>query len=231
MIAAAGLASFSGSFFLAWVTTSRPAGRPADSNQPTPIALGTAGELKLPPLKTDTVATAVAGNGEPKRTFTEKELKSLVYEVRQKIQEYNRKLKDLELREQRLQTAHATLKKDIENLNNMRVELASIIAQLKSERDKLLKSRVEISQAETTNLRSIAAAYDKMDASSASAILSSMCKDQVQGMAGGGPEDAVKILHYMTERTKANVLAEICSSEPQLAAVLCHKLKQIEQAR
>jgi flagellar motility protein MotE (MotC chaperone) len=40
-------------------------------------------------------------------------------------------------------------------------------------------------------------------------------------------DDAVKILHYMTERTKAKVLAELVTSEPKLAAVLCEKLKQV----
>ena len=53
--------------------------------------------------------------------------------------------------------AQDTLKKDIENLDNLRVELASTVASLKEERDKLLKSRLEIAQAEKTNLTSIAA--------------------------------------------------------------------------
>jgi hypothetical protein len=39
----------------------------------------------------------------------------------------------------------------------------------------------------------------------------------------------VKILHYMTERTKAKVLAELVTSEPQLASLLCQRLKQISE--
>jgi hypothetical protein len=40
-------------------------------------------------------------------------------------------------------------------------------------------------------------------------------------------DDAVKILHYMTERTKAKLLAELATSEPALAAAMCKRLKQI----
>jgi hypothetical protein len=47
----------------------------------------------------------------------------------------------------------------------------------------------------------------------------------VNGQAG--MEDVFKILHYMEDRNKANLLAELSNSEPQLAAVLCQKLKKI----
>jgi flagellar motility protein MotE (MotC chaperone) len=127
------------------------------------------------------------------------------------------------------------LKEDIESLNSLRIELASAIANLKSERDKLLKSRLEIDQAEKTNLVSIAATYDKMDVSGASKILANMCgtgslsetQSVEAGHAGSSFDDAVKILHYMTERTKAKLLAELATSEPALAAALCQRLKQI----
>jgi flagellar motility protein MotE (MotC chaperone) len=118
------------------------------------------------------------------------------------------------------------IKKDIEELNNLRIELASIVTNLKSDRDKLLKSRVMIANAEKANLVSIAAAYDKMDSASAGKILTNMSK--MQDSSGDGSfDDAVKILHYMTERTKAKLLAGLVTSEPKLAAVLCQRLKQI----
>jgi len=180
------------------------------------------------------VAGTIGADGKAAKNMTEQQLKSLVYEVREKIQDYDSKLRDIELREQRLQTAHNTLKEDIGNLNNMRVELASIVANLKSERDKLLKTRVEIEQAEKASLMSIAAAYDKMDAASASKILSSMSTNQTEdGTATGssGFDDAVKILHYMTERTTAKVLAEMVNSEPKLAAAICQRLKKINEGK
>jgi len=233
MIAAAGLTSFAGAFVFARLTKPPPASQHAEPNQPA-LAHQQA-ELKLPQLEVGTVAIAGASDGTMKKTMTEKQLKNLVYEVQEKSKEYNDKLRSLQMRQQRLQMAQETLTKDIENLNNLRIELASIVASLKSERDKLAKSRVEIAQAEKVNLVKIAAAYDKMDAASASKILTNMCKSQAQsagpGRADSNMDDAIKILHYMSERTKANLLAELVTSEPQLAAFLCGKLKQITEEK
>jgi len=235
MIAAVGLVSFAGAFIFAWLTKAAPAGQRDELGQP--ALAGQETELKLPQPGAGTMGALGAGasGGAMKKAMTEKQLKDLVYEVREKIQEYDRKLQGLEVRERRLQIAQDMLKKDIENLNNLRIELASIVVSLKSERDKLVKSRVEIGQAEKVNLLSIAATYDKMDAASASKILTNMCASQIQGggFEGGGSsfDDAVKILHYMTERTKGKLLAELVASEPTLAAVLCQRLKQIVEAK
>jgi chromosome segregation ATPase len=231
MIAAAGLVSFTGTFILAWLTKKTA---PQDQSHQIsgPTLTGQKTELKVPQSETDTRVGSVIGSPSPsegrgsqeavKKAMTEKQLKNLVYEVREKINEYNNKLQDLERREQRLQGVQNTLKEDIEELNNLRIELASTIAGLKSERDKLNKSRIEIAETERDNLISIASAYDKMDAASAGKILTKMSQTE-----NGSDNDAVKILHYMAERTKAKLLAELVTSEPALAACFCQKLKQI----
>jgi predicted metal-dependent hydrolase len=158
--------------------------------------------------------------------LSEKQLENLIYEVRNKIQEYKDKLKSLELQEERIQIAEETLRNDIEKLNQLRSELSIIVSNIKNEQDKLQKSKIEIAGTETTNLRAIASTYNRMDPTSASNILLNMTKMQtVNGQAG--MEDVVKILHYMEDRNKANLLAELSTSEPKLAAVLCQKLKKI----
>ena len=130
-----------------------------------------------------------------------------------------------------MQRTQDTLKQDIQKLKDLRVELATIIADIKSERDKLLKSRLEIDQTEKDNLVLIAATYDKMDSASASKIVISMCTSQTKpgviDNQSSGFDEAVKILYYMKERTKAKVLAELADDEPKLAAVFCHRLKQV----
>ena len=81
--------------------------------------------------------------------------------------------------------------------------------------------------------------YDTMDVTGAGKILVSMCKPadgaQQDSLGAGGDEngydDAVKILHYMTERTKGKLLAELATSEPALAASLCQRMKQIVENR
>jgi len=228
IIAAAGLVSFVGMFAFAWFTGGPSKARGGEVNEQA------VADLKSPQPQAGPLDAVDADQGSPKN-MTEKQLHNLVYEVREKMREYNDKLQALGVREQRLQVAQDMLKEDIENLNNLRVELASVVAGLKEEQDKLLKSRIEIDKTEKNNLVSIAAAYDKMDSSSAGKIIASMCMNQTQKggvvVGSGSFEDAVKILHYMTERTKAKLLAELVASEPKLAAVLCQKLKQIVEGQ
>ena len=237
--AAAGLVSFAGAFAFSWLTKKAPAGPSSEPNQPSLAKQEF--ELNLPKPIGDAVGAPATDDGTTKQAMTERQLKYLVYEVQEKMRQYNAKLASLDTRERRMQMAQDGLKKDIESLNNLRIELATIVAGVKEERDKLLKSRIEIAQAEKVNMVKIAATYDKMDSASAGKILSSMCNAQTQGGAATGSagpaaaryaetsnmDDAVKILHYMTERTKAKVLAELVTSEPKLAALLCEKLKQV----
>jgi len=233
MTAAAGLVSFAGAFVFALLTSPSQQGRSDES--PQSALVGDKSEAARPVPQSAAVSTVAADSEQLTKAMTEQQLKNLVLDVRGKIQEYNNKLLALGVREQRLLLTQDMLNKDIENLNNLRIELASAIANLKSERDRLLKSRLEIDQAEKTNLVSIAATYDKMDVSGASKILANMCKTQdtseMQAIEAGNVsssfDDAVKILYYMTERTKAKLLAELANSEPALAAGLCQRLKQI----
>jgi len=224
MIAAAGLVSFAATFFFVWFTQKKA----PPSQSPQLTIAGLEAELKLSQSEAGTMGTVGTDDITMKKGMIEKQLKSLVHEVREKMWIYSNKLQDLELKERRLQIAQDVLKEDIEELNNLRVELTSIVASLKSERDKLLKSRVEIAQAEKASLMSIAATYDKMDVTGAGKILINMNQMGSDRLGGGsGFDDAVKILHYMTERTRAKLLAELVTSEPKLAAVLCRRLKQI----
>jgi len=225
MIVAAVMISFAGTFIFGWLTKTTSVRPGSELNQP--MLASQEVEMRLPAPEAGTVSTV--DDSEIKKAMTEKQLKSLVYEVQEKVKEYEGKLQALEVREQRLQMAQDTLKKDIEQLNNLRIELASIVASLKGQRDKLLKSRVEIAKAEKANLMSIAATYDKMDAASACKILINMSRMEVDG-EGSGLDDAVKILHYMADRTKAKLLAQLAVSEPDLAAAFCRRLKQIVES-
>ena len=229
--AAAGLVSFTGAFATGWLTKptaamgSSASAQTGDANQTQP----------LDPMPSGIFASALtlAADGTTDRILTEQQLKELIYEVREKIREYNRKLQDLEKEKERLQVAQQTLKKDIDALGDLRVELAAKVADLKNEREAHRKTRVEIEQEEKTNLVAIAAAYDKMDAVGASEILLHMATGQPKTGAGNFPgpniDDAVKILYYMQERTKAKVLAEIVTTEPALAALLSQKLKLVRE--
>ncbi len=230
IIAAAGLVSFAGAFVLARLTKPAPVPQSDESKQPAVTASDFTGKPWLPLPEDGTMRPTDSAK---RKAMTEKRLKSLVFEIREKIQEYNNKLQALELQAQRLQVTRSALQKDIEALNNLQIELTSTVASLKGQRDELIRTRIDIDKEEKANLVSIAATYDKMDATSAGELLTNICKEKEQGSdakeADSGLNDAVKILHYMTERTKAKVLAALVTSQPQLASLLCRKLKRVSE--
>lgn len=168
-------------------------------------------------------AKLVLGEGGTiKRNLSEIQLKSLIFESRENIKAYKAKLKDLEVREERLQIAQTMLKQDIEALSNLRIELASTVTTLRDERDKLDQSLIKIDKTKINNLQQISATYDKMDSALAAKILLTMSQGR-----NGSSDDAVKILYYMTERVKAEVLASIAETEPAISAYYCSELKQV----
>ncbi len=233
--AGAGLVTFAAAFVTMWLTgrsappqTATAAQQSTEPNQFASAKRGEAGpttENSQPAME----EPQTGRESETAKGMTQKQLKSLVYEVREKINEYEGKERELELREARLAMTQETLKKDIEELNRLRVELAAMVATLKEQRNRLLDTRAEIAKSEKANIVAMAATYDKMDPASASKIISSMCAKQIESgkVEGGTVDDAVKILFYMTERTKAKLLAEMSTAEPKLAAVLCQRLKKI----
>jgi flagellar basal body-associated protein FliL len=217
-----GLVGFGGMFAFAWFTK-KPAPQPvtAQASKPIEIQPKAVHDSNTPENNIDQAVTA---DEQTRKAMTEKQLKSLVYEIREKIENYNTKIHDVEQREQRLQTAQDTLKQDIEKLNNLRIELTSIVASYKDEQDKLQKSRVAIAKTEKENLVAIATFYDKMEPESAGKILTNIQQSQ-----NSSSDDAVKILYYMNERTKAKVIASIAQAEPAVSAYFCQKLKQVSE--
>jgi chromosome segregation ATPase len=218
--AAAGLVSFAAAFGLSFMR-SKKAAQIAAEQQAKELARKAAEQSEQ-----DKIAQAL-GTKDTNLALTEKQLEGLIYDVRDKIREYNKRMKELTSTEERVKIAQAQLKKDIEELADLRTELASTVAALKQEHERLLKSRIEIKESEQQNLASIAATYDKMNATGAAEIFTNMSRldtDQSKGL-----DDVVKILYYMNDRTKAKVLAELVNTEPKLAAVLSQELKRIRE--
>ena len=227
-----GLASFVGAFATGWFTRPPAAAAAAEPNRPSAASPANASPQSAPPTLSPTLALAT-DQAPAARSMSEEQLKELILQVRDRIQEYDRKLVELEKEKERLQIAQQTLKKDIETLNNLRVDLAASVADVKNERDQLLKARVAVATAEKANLVAIAAAYDKMDPAGAGQILTNMATGTARnnGSAAANLDDAVKILFFMQDRTKAKVLAEIANQEPALAALLSQKLKQVQEGK
>jgi len=169
-------------------------------------------------------ALASAGTDVITRGMTEKQLQSLIYDIREKMKEYKSREKELDLQEERLRTARTSLQDDIDRLDNLRVQLTATVATLKQQETSLRNSMVEIGTAEKSNVQSIAGRYDKMDISQASKIMVNM-------VSNNQLEDAAKIIYYMSERTSGKLLGEIGNVKPEFAVILCNQLKRMSESR
>ena len=114
MAASAGLVSFAGAFGLGWLTAPVPPAVAEELTQTAVVSTDIDGGIPKPPTDmADPLATASDG---PRPSMAEKQLKNLVFEIREKKQEYENKLESLVEREQRLQRTQDSLEKDIENI-------------------------------------------------------------------------------------------------------------------
>jgi len=206
MIGVLGAAAFAVSAALSMFLGPKPAPPQAGGKTPT-----TAPALPL--------AGGVPG-GEGRLSVRERELQDLIRELQARLQECTARQKALDQREERLAITGELLKKQIKDLEDLQVRLLGPLGTLREEQAKLEKSRLAISQEEQANLKKTALIYEKMDPAQGSKILADMCKNQQL-------DDAAKILHYMGERSAANVFAEM--TDTGLAAKLTARLKEIHQ--
>lgn len=165
------------------------------------------------------IRSVIAGDAMA-RMLSEKQLKTLIYDIREKITEYKYREKDLEVQEKRLADTKGSLQEDIEKLTTLRTELSSTISSLRQQEINLQHTIVEVSGLEKSNALRNAQRYDKMKAKSASKIMTNMASnDQIN--------DAVLILYYMQDRSAAKLLSEM---KPELAATIFDKLKRIKES-
>jgi flagellar motility protein MotE (MotC chaperone) len=198
ILAVAGIAVFAVSFVV-----SRGLISPAKTQAAAPAPAEAPAALK---------ATANAAAAET-QTVEEKHLYDLVKEVREKVRECQKREQELEEQEKRMQITRQVIDREAQNLEAQRLQLAAALTRVK-------ETRVAIDREEVVNLKRVAAVYDKMDATAGGRILEGMCTNKQES-------DAVKILHYMQERSVAKVLAEI--TDKNLAARLCEQLKRVKE--
>jgi len=215
ILAAAGLASFAGAFGFTWYMK-RHTSEAAAAVSPTE-----AGPTAAPAAEAY-AETFKAGDTNPlKAAMHEEELKSLIFDVREKMNEYKSKERTLAEDEQRIETARQDLQADIERLSQLHDAMNVTMGRLKQREEALQNRILEISAVEKENLQRIAATYDKMDATQASKIIINMASNKQL-------DDAVKIIHLMSERTAAKLLGEISTSKPDLASLLSIELKKVK---
>jgi len=221
ILVGAGVASFAGTFAVTLLAKrSEPALPVAAVSEQTEADATSVGPAGIRP----TGALSSGGTDVFAKGMTEKQLQSLIYDIREKMKEYKSREKELELQEERLRTARTSLQEDIDRLDNLRVQLTTTVATLKQQETSLRNSMVEIGTLEKSNIQSIAGRYDKMDISQASQIM-------VKMVSNNQLDDAAKIIYYMSERTSGKLLGEIGNLKPEFAVILCSQLKRMRESR
>lgn len=156
------------------------------------------------------------------KSMTEKQLKSLIYDIREKMKETKFTEKQLEMQEERIQTLREVMQDDIERLEKLRLQLTSVIANLTQQEHNLKQTIITIDEIEKANMQKLASRYDKMSTDMASNIMVSMAKNNQMS-------DAVMIMYYMSERTSGKLLGAIGKTKPDVAASISLMLKKIKE--
>lgn len=201
ILAVLGIGSFLGSYLMfkkpPEVATSQPA-EPSAASQPVVLSLEAA--IPIPP----------AGM----------QLDDLVRQLQEKKLQYEKDLSAVGEEKRRLKIANDALKAQSAELENLRVQLASQVMKANEALAQLEKTQLAIAQNEQANLKRAAMIYEKMDATAGGKMIEGMCSNNQE-------DDAAKILHFMSERSAAKLLAEI--TDKNVAARLSLRLKNVAE--
>ena len=148
-----------------------------------------------------------------------KQLVELIREVREKLEEIRRRSRELDVREKRLRIAEGMLKKDADDLEDLRIQLTAPLNNLKDAKDELDRTRVQIATGEVTKLKRVAKIFEKMPGEEGGKKIVAMCTNRQL-------DDAAKILNYMSDKGVAKIMAEIPDDK---AVPLVQALKQIRE--
>lgn len=174
----------------------------------------TAEQDQAEPVSPEAAILAKADTLAPKGEY----LEDMIRTVMQKDAEVRRRTKELDEREKRLKIAHDVLSKDAKTLDNLRVQLAAPLLRLKEMKREIDDSRIVIRTTEVENLKRMAKVYEKMSPDDGGATLTGLCKNSQV-------EDVAKLLHLMTEKGAAKILATM--KDDKLTSELFKRLKSM----
>lgn len=216
LLAVIGIVSFTAAFGAGFIIKRNKAAAAAAATSPPAVAAESktsSAKPAFPPNPMDTVGET---------NMSEGQLKSLIYDLRQKMEETKNKQKELEQEAGRIEITRQTLAGETEQLNQLRENLNKTLSAMQEKERSINEKMTEIESVEKANLQRIAATYDKMDTTQSAKILTTM-------VTNNQTKDAVKILYYMSERSAGKLLGEIGTTRPETASTLSLMLKQIKE--
>ena len=154
--------------------------------------------------------------------ISERQLQHLIFDIRNKLKDHRVRQKTLDTEAERIEISRQSMQEDIDRLNDLQNKLNLTLAEIRQKEAALKDSLTEIDALEKDNFKRLASTYEKMDATKAGLIMTTMAtSNQLQ--------DSVKILYYMNERMAGKLLAEIATKQPELASMICMQLKHVKE--
>jgi len=217
MLTLAGMLSFVSVFAVSWFftrnsTEALPSAEPSQA-----AATNTANE----PGSDQFAYLASVAQQQP-MGMTERQLQSLMQDIRNKSRDYQKREQALDTKAERIEITSQSMQDDINRLNELRNKLSQILSDIEQKQERLQESIVEIEGIEQENFKRLASTYEKMDVTQA-------CRIMVNMAVSNQLQDSVKILYYMNERTAGKLLGEIATAKPELASVICMQLKHVKE--
>lgn len=213
ILSAVGVVCFAGAFFASKMLNkapAEPAAKDEASTQPAdPVA---AAPPPVGPGHADSVLPALG----PK----ESQLDELLRGVRAREEAVMKREQALDHEAKRIEIARDLLKKQADETLALQAQLVAPLAGLKKAQRELQDSVLTIGKLEAGNLKKLASTFEKMDPTAGSQKLLAMCDNQQDN-------DAARLLHFMSDRAAAKLLAEI--GDKALAAKLIDKMKRIKE--
>ena len=154
---------------------------------------------------------AAAAHEDPAAAFQphprEQQLAKLIRQLKDKEEDYKRKDRQLELRHKRLNIAMEELRRQAQELENVRLRVATLLPQMESAIKTLQKTRLVIRKEEEANLQTMAETCNRMSPELAAGIFLEMARHREPERKQRG----AKILSLMSDRTSAKVLQSLKS--------------------
>lgn len=218
ILSLAGLLSFASTFTVSWVIKKKKvAAVIAQQAQKTESQQATS---ETPDDFFGTVSLTTEANSSG---ISERQLQHLISDIRNKIKDHRDRQKALDTQADRIEISRLSMQEDIDRLNELQSKLNLTLAKIHQKEAALKNTLTEIGTLEKNNFQRLASTYEKMDTTQAGRIMTTMAtSNQLQ--------DSVKILYYMNERMAGKLLAEIATKKPELASLICMKLKYVKES-
>ncbi len=158
------------------------------------------------------------------------DLKEVIRDANARRQEYENKIMDLHMEEERIAKVREAAQEDYQRLDNMRSDIAYTFAHLKKEKQSLEDGKIRVQEEENENLKIMATSLGLMKPSNAATLLFNM-SEQTAGLEPGsrpGIDEAALYIFLMDPKKRPKIFDELIKGKNQeLAANLMKKVKFI----